>query len=73
MENVAEMDELLAQCIALKLASSIAYALKGDAALGNRLEIKWKDMLNEGRYIDALEQHGDKLTPTYLVKSRISG
>jgi hypothetical protein len=71
--DVSKMDPLLCQAIALKLASSIAYAIKGDHELSGRLLARWQDMLAEARFIDANEGNFDRITPTAFTDARSTG
>lgn len=71
--DVSSMDELLCQTIVLRLAASMAYSLKGDAELAGRLEARWRDILNDASYADALEQRGDSTNPTAFTDARLTG
>lgn len=55
LTNVPQMDDLLIECIAARLASEIAYKLTSDKRLARDMYAAYLDKLNEARYADSLE------------------
>ena len=73
IENVIEMDALLQETLAAKLAAETVLALKGDTSTKDRLENLYRDKLNEARYIDAVEGPLETIEGFTWVNSRLAG
>jgi|JI10StandDraft_1071094.scaffolds.fasta_scaffold02236_15 hypothetical protein len=69
--DVVSFDPLLAECIALKMAATLALNGIGSRERAIDMERRFDAMMAEARYADALERNRDTLTPIHLTESRI--
>jgi hypothetical protein len=70
LDSVADMDPMLAECVALKLAATLALNGIGSRERAIDMERRFESAVNEARYIDALERRRDSLTPIHLDEAR---
>lgn len=70
IDNVREFDAGLAECIALKLAGTLALQGIGSRERAVDMERRFEGALAEARYIDAMERRRDRLSPVHLDRSR---
>ena len=69
-EVVSSFDAAFAECVALKLAATLALNGVGSRERAIDMERRFVEALNDARYVDALERKRDVHTPEHLVRSR---
>lgn len=70
LDDVADMDSMLAECVALKLAATLALNGIGSRERAVDMERRFEAAIAEARYVDALERRRDSHTPIHLDEAR---
>lgn len=70
LADAGELDDTLAQALALKLAATACYRLTRDGALAQALEKRFTDYLAEARSVDAQEGTPDEPAESLFILDR---
>ena len=71
--DVSLFDDLLSDCISIKLAIDLSYQLSADASIGNRLSQEYRVMLAEAKSIDSKEDYQKTVDATEWVNIQQTG
>ena len=73
LTEVAKMDELLKNAIAMHLAYQISLAIKGDMQQTAFFKREYLEMMSEAMFIDAVQSPVETMQPTEWLNSRLTG
>ena len=70
IEDVVQLDSLLVECLATRLAAEIAYAITSSVALSKQLKDDYAEKLRIARHADATEGTPDVVDSSSFINSR---
>lgn len=73
LTEVAKMDELLKNAIAMHLTYQISLAIKGDMQQTAFFKSEYLEMMSEAMFIDAVQSPVETMQPTEWLNSRLTG